>query len=169
MTTNLEEPVSARSQRLSLTRRLELTFEKAPFRSVAVPVLLCIGLIAILYAMRSILLPLTFAIMLYFMLRPAVAMLARWRVPRLIGSTLVLGALLAALGFVALELAAPAAAWAEQLPRALHRLEERSRLLAYPLDLVSPLLESAAKSAEEIGADRVLRVAPGRWCTRTSA
>jgi predicted PurR-regulated permease PerM len=86
-------------------------------------------------------------------------MLARWRVPRLIGSTLVLGAVLAALAFVALELAAPAAAWAEQLPRALHRLEERARLLAYPLDLASPLLQTAAKAAEGIGADRVLRVA----------
>ncbi len=97
--------------------------------------------------------------MLYFLLRPVVRALAWCHVPRLVGSTLVLGAALGALAFGALELAAPASAWAGRLPNALHGLEARSRSLSYPLNLASPLLQTAAEAAEKIGADKVLHVA----------
>src|SRR5688572_29740499 len=122
MTTQVD-PSPSPSLRRSFARRLGRTFEQAPSPPLALPALLCIGTLGVLYAMRSVLVPLTFALFVYLLLRPLVRRLARWHVPRLIGSAVVLGATIAAIGFVVLELAGPATAWARRMPEALHHLE----------------------------------------------
>ena len=68
-----------------------------------------IGLGAVLYLARVVFVPLTFALMLSFLLSPAVTWLERRRLPRALGAALIVLALLGVGGFAGIELASPAA------------------------------------------------------------
>src|SRR4051812_27144339 len=70
------------------------------------------AVLAGLHAMRSVFIPLAFAVMLYFLLRGPVRRLTTWHVPRILASALVLGAAVGAIALTTLELAVPAATWA---------------------------------------------------------
>src|SRR5688572_33174114 len=87
---------------------------------------------AVLYVARSVFLPLAFALMLYFLMRPAVRGLAALYVPRAIGSAIVLGGLVAGLGYATVQLAQPAMQWAERLPQTAQVLERKSQRLRRP-------------------------------------
>jgi predicted PurR-regulated permease PerM len=128
-------------------------------RSTALVWLAVVAVFGGLYAMRAVFVPLTFALMLFFLLRGPVCRLARLHVPRLIGSALVLGAAIAALSFATLELAAPATTWAQRLPSAVQELETKSRTLRSPLEQVSRGLVLVRRLADVEGAEKVPRVA----------
>ncbi|HEY3494686.1 MAG TPA: AI-2E family transporter, partial [Polyangiaceae bacterium] len=128
-------------------------------RSLALVCLASTAVLAGLYAMRSVFVPLTFSVMLFFLLRGSVKRLVRLRVPRLLASALVLGTVIAALATTTLELAAPAAAWAQRLPGAVEQLEAKSRTLRLPLEQASRGLTLVRKMADVEGAEKVPRVA----------
>lgn len=128
-------------------------------RSLALVCLAATALLAGLYAMRSVFIPLTFAVMLFFLLRGTVRRLVRLRVPRLLASALVLGSVIALLTLTTLELAAPAVAWAQRLPGAVEQLEAKSRTLRLPLEQASHGLAVVRKMADLEGAEKVPRVA----------
>jgi predicted PurR-regulated permease PerM len=128
-------------------------------RSTALVCLTIIATLAGLYAMRSVFIPLTFAVMLFFLLRSTVRKLVRIHVPRLIASALVLGTVIGALTLTTLELAGPAAQWAQRLPAAVQELEAKSRGLRLPLEQASRGLQVIRKMADVEGAEKVPRVA----------
>jgi len=80
-------------------------------------------------------------------------------VPRLIASALVLAVSLGTLALATVELAAPAAAWAQRLHEAVQVLEAKSRTLRLPLEQVSRGLQLVRKIADADGAEKVPRVA----------
>ena len=118
-----------------------------------------VAVLAGLHAMRSVFIPLAFAVMLFFLLRGPVRRLTAWHVPRIVGSAIVLGAAVGVLALATLELAAPAATWAKRLPNAVQELEAKSRTLRLPLEQASRGVQLVTKLGEVEGADKVPRVA----------
>jgi predicted PurR-regulated permease PerM len=93
----------------------------------------------VLYMARVVFIPLTFALMLSFLLSPAVSWLQRHHVPRALGAALVASALLGSVGFAAIELADPAAEWIGRSPSVLQGLERKVRPWRRPVKDVSEL------------------------------
>lgn len=107
--------------------------------STGVTLLLVVG--ALVFA-RPLLIPLTFALMLFFLLRSPVRWLVQRRVPRLLASALVLGVALGLLVFAGVELTSPAMAWSERLPNAVRELELKSRELRHPFQGVARAIQA---------------------------
>ena len=126
-------------------------------RSWALVVLALVATVAALSVARAVFMPLAFAVMLFFLLRPPVRWLAERGIPRVIGGALVLGAFLALLIFAVVELSGPAVDWARRLPGAIRQLELKSRELRYPLEHVTRALQAVATLAE-VGRANVPRV-----------
>jgi predicted PurR-regulated permease PerM len=121
---------------------------KAAPRSWALVVLAIIAVVAALSIARAVFMPLAFAIMLFFLLRPPVRWLAEQRIPRVVGAAVVLGAFTALLVFAVVELSGPAVEWARRLPGAIRQLELKSRELRYPLEHLTRALQAIATLAE---------------------
>lgn len=132
--------------RPSLVERLSETLDHNPrWRSLAQTGLFLIAFITVLHVARSIAIPLTFALMLYFLLRPAVRHLGRYRIPKPLGSALIL-LLLMALGALAVrELITPATEWAGRLPQAVRQLERRVQVLRRPVERATELAEKVER------------------------
>lgn len=81
--------------------------------------LFVIALLFLLREARSLLVPVVIALMLAFVLTPAVRRLRRHGIPETLGAALLVGALLGTGSTVAALLAEPAAQWWERAPRAL--------------------------------------------------
>ena len=102
----------------------------------------------VLYVARSVFLPLAFALMLYFLLRPAVRGLAALHIPRAISSAIVLGGLVAGLGYAAVQLAQPAVQWAERLPQTVQALEHKTQRLRRPVERASQFADKVERATE---------------------
>jgi predicted PurR-regulated permease PerM len=98
-----------------------------------------------LYLARSVFIPLAFALMIYFLMRPAVRALKRLLIPRALAALIVLGAVLGVVGAVGLELSAPASSWLARIPSVVKELDDRSRVLRRPVERFSHLVESAER------------------------
>ncbi|MGQ0701873.1 MAG: AI-2E family transporter [Gemmatimonadales bacterium] len=115
-----------------------------------VAVLATLAALYTLYFARSFLLPVTFAILLNFLLSPAVRWLARLKIPAPVSAALVVLALVAGVGFAAYELAGPVRTWAEQAPRSIATTRRELGKLLRPFERVSRTareVETAAAGA----------------------
>jgi len=124
-------------------------------------VFLCIGASALAAA---VIVPMVVAILVSLMLAPAVRRLESWRVPRWLGTTLVLGATIAVLVVVVMSLTTPARDWLDRMPRPLDRIEHSLRDLRAPLRVATRASEQIQKitSADGNRAPRaVIDVEPG--------
>jgi predicted PurR-regulated permease PerM len=101
-----------------------------------------------LYFARDVIVPLMFALMLYFLLRPSVRLLARLRLPRAVGGAVVLVGVVLLLGLATVELSGPASNWAERLPVAVRQLEFKSRAIKAPVERASRIAEKVEQFAE---------------------
>jgi predicted PurR-regulated permease PerM len=84
--------------------------------------LLAIAVVFLLQAAKAVLMPLTVAILLTFLLFGPVRMLTRIGVPPALGALVVVAAVLGAVGVVASALAEPAYEWVERLPQNMRQL-----------------------------------------------
>lgn len=110
-------------------------------RTLALLGLLLIAVGCVLYLARVVFIPLTFALMLSFLLSPAVTWLEHRRLPRSVGAALVVTLLLGAGTFAAVELATPAADWISRSPGVLQTLERKVRPWRRPVKSVSELAQ----------------------------
>jgi predicted PurR-regulated permease PerM len=110
-------------------------------RSLSLLGLFLIALGSVLYLARVVFIPLTFALMLSFLLSPAVTWLERRRLPRSVGAALVVSLLLGGGGFAGVELASPAADWIARSPGVLQTLERKVRPWRRPVKNVSELAQ----------------------------
>ncbi|HTV21847.1 MAG TPA: AI-2E family transporter, partial [Polyangiaceae bacterium] len=90
---------------------------------------------------RVVFIPLTFALMLSFLLSPAVTWLEHRRLPRSVGAAIVVSVLLGAGTVTGVELANPAADWIARSPGVLQTLERKVRPWRRPVKSVSELAE----------------------------
>ena len=105
--------------------------------------LFVLALFACLYAAREVALPLVLAFFLKLLLQPAMKLLKRLRVPRLIAALLAVALLLGAFFGLADLLSSPAAEWAQRLPQGLPRLQQRVRIISQPIDKLGKLFKHA--------------------------
>lgn len=100
-----------------------------------------------LYFARTFILPIVFALLLDFLLSPAVRTLVRWHVPLPLAAGLVLLALLGVGGLVVYDLAGPVQSWAEHAPESVATAQSRLRRLLKPLQRVTKTAEQVESAA----------------------
>jgi predicted PurR-regulated permease PerM len=119
-----------------------------PVRSLAPVGLFVIAVGAVLYLARVVFIPLTFAVMLSFLLSPMVTWLQRRGLPRAVGAAIVVALLLGAGTFAGVELANPAADWIARSPKVLQTLERKVRPWRRPVKNVSELAERVERMTQ---------------------
>jgi predicted PurR-regulated permease PerM len=112
---------------------------RRPFdvRSVTLTGLFLLAIFYTIYFMRSLLLPIVFAVLLSYLLRPIVRALAHLRITPMLGAALLLLSLVGGLGYAASFLAVPAAGWLEKAPYSLQEIQQRLSSLKKPMEKVA--------------------------------
>jgi predicted PurR-regulated permease PerM len=134
-----------------------------------------IAVLLVLYAcaMASVLIvPLLIALLLSLMLAPAVRVLCRWHLPRVLATLLVLLCTILVTGSLLASLVAPARAWMVQVPKSIARIELALSELRRPLLAATHATEQIAKLANVEGDDkpqRVVDAGPSRIAQMLSA
>jgi predicted PurR-regulated permease PerM len=118
-------------------------------RSVALTVIAAIGGILMLQHAQPVLVPIVIGILLSYILTPAVNALEGWRVPRILGSILVLVLLCGALGFGAYTLSGQAMEIVESVPAAAQKVVERTRTRQTQEAGTIEKVQEAARQVEE--------------------
>jgi predicted PurR-regulated permease PerM len=107
------------------SRIAELLQKPFDVRSISLTGLFILALFYTMYFMRSILLPIVLALLLSYLLRPIVRVLARAKIPTLLGAALILIVLLVSIGSGMSALSAPVASWLENAPTGLQQLQDK--------------------------------------------
>jgi len=123
------------------------------FKSIALKGLFIIAIFYTLYFARALILPLTLALLLNFLLRPIVRALKKVRIPELAGAALVLIALLGSAGYGIIRLSRPAAEWIDRAPESLHQVEQKVGFLRKPLQGANNAVEEL-KTITRMGAEK---------------
>jgi predicted PurR-regulated permease PerM len=105
--------------------------------------LFMLALLAALYAGREIVLPIVLAVILNLLLQPALRMLERLYVPRMLGALLLIALLFATIVAFVTGMSGPAGSWAAKLPEGVPRLQEHLSFLRAPIDAVRQFLQQA--------------------------
>jgi predicted PurR-regulated permease PerM len=114
---------------------------------VGITVLAVLGVFYTLYFARGFLLPIVFALLLDFLLSPAVRTLVRWHVPLPLAAGLVLIALLGVGSLCVYDLSGPVQDWAEHAPESLATAQTRLRRLLKPLQRMTKTAEQVESAA----------------------
>jgi predicted PurR-regulated permease PerM len=114
---------------------------------VGLTVLAVLAVFYTLYFARGFLLPIVFAVLLDFLLSPAVRTLVRWHVPLPLAAGLVLIAMLGVGGLCVYDLSGPVQDWAEHAPETLATAQSRLRRLLRPLQRVTKTAEQVESAA----------------------
>ena len=107
-----------------------------------------------MYFTRAILLPLVLALLVSQLLAPVVRALARWKIPQMVGSGLVLLFLCGVLGYGISFLAVPAMGWLEKAPYSVQQVQKKLEpLLKRPMQRMAEASGEMAKMTAPAGAD----------------
>lgn len=117
-------------------------------RSVALTAISVLAVIAALRWAEPVLIPIVLAILVSYVLAPAVRSLAKRRIPRALGAFLVIAAVCAGLGYGGYALSDDAVAIVDDLPRAAQKLRTRLDAKRAPQD--ATLLDRVQSAATEI-------------------
>jgi predicted PurR-regulated permease PerM len=163
---------SAAEEDASLTAHKPVVSEQsADIRVVFQGGLFMLALLAALYAGREIVLPIVLEIILNLLLQPALRMLERFYLPRMLGALILIALLFGTIVALATGMSGPASSWAAKLPEGVPRLQEHLSFLRTPIDAVRQFMEQAqgyvsgdsrstiaAPQAPAFGADLLLTV-----------
>jgi predicted PurR-regulated permease PerM len=108
----------------------------ADIRGVFQGGLFMLALLAALYAGREIVLPIVLAIILNLLLQPALRMLERLHLPRMLGALLLIALLFGTIVAFVTGMSGPAGSWAAKLPEGVPRLQEHLSFLRAPIGAV---------------------------------
>ena len=103
--------------------------------------LFVLALLATAYVASEITLPLVFAIILKLLLQPAMRILERLRVPRILAALLLILALFGTIVGLGTAISGPAGTWAAKLPEGIPRLQERLSFMREPINTVQQFLQ----------------------------
>jgi predicted PurR-regulated permease PerM len=103
--------------------------------------LFILALLATAYVASEIVLPLVFAIILNLLLQPALRMLERLHVPRMLAALLLILALFGTIVGLGTAISGPAGTWAAKLPEGIPRLQERLSFMREPIDTLQRFLQ----------------------------
>lgn len=108
---------------------------KASRASLAI--LATLAIIATLHLAAEILVPVVAAVVLQFMVAPAMRQLGRWHIPAPIAAAVFVVGLAAMLILGIYHLTSPAAQWFERLPEVSSRIQEKLRVVRGPVEQVA--------------------------------
>jgi predicted PurR-regulated permease PerM len=111
--------------------------------------LFVLALLATAYVASEIVLPFVFAIVLKLLLQPALRLLERLRVPRIIAALLLILALFGTIVGLGTVISGPAGTWAAKLPEGIPRLQERLSFMREPINTLQQFLQQV----EDFGAE----------------
>lgn len=117
-------------------------------RSLALTGTFVLLLFYTLYFARPFFLPIILAMLLNFLLSPAVRGLKKLRIPESIGAGIVLLAVLGTVGYGGYRLSGPAAEWIDKAPQGMRRIERQIRDIQRPVQEVQ---EAAEEVEEQVG------------------
>jgi predicted PurR-regulated permease PerM len=120
-------------------------------KSIFLGGLFLLALLAAFYAAAEIVLPIVVAFVLMLVLQPAMRLLQRLHLPRAIAALLLILVLFAALAGLSTLLSGPATTWAQKLPEALPKLEERLRFLGKPIAAFQKFMHHAETLVQGAG------------------
>ena len=109
--------------------------------------LFVLAVLAAAYVVSEIVLPLVFAIVLKLLLQPALRVLERLHVPRILAALLLILALFGMIVGLGTAISGPARTWAAKLPEGIPRLEERLSFMRAPINTLQGFLQQV----EDIG------------------
>src|SRR5688572_2215561 len=121
---------------------------RKPFSVTAISVsgIFILAIFYTFYFAREFFLPVTLALILSFLLKPAVRALERAQIPSALGSGVVLLALLSIVIAGVFLLSAPASNWIQRAPETLERIEQRVRGAMNSSDKIT----KAAETVEQL-------------------
>jgi predicted PurR-regulated permease PerM len=103
--------------------------------------LFVLALLTTAYVASEIVLPLAFAIILMLLLQPAMRILERLHLPRMLAALLLILALFGAIVGLGTAISGPAGTWAAKLPEGIARLQERLSFMREPIDTLQRFLQ----------------------------
>jgi len=109
--------------------------------------LFVLALLATAYVASEIVLPLAFALVLKLLFQPAMRILERLRVPRILSALLLIFALFGTIVGLGTAISGPAGTWAAKLPEGIPRLQGRLSFMQEPIDTLQRFLQQV----EDIG------------------
>jgi predicted PurR-regulated permease PerM len=142
--TNIPSPSDAPSQPLPIQERDASADLRTVKRAVLVVLLLLV--LGIFYVAQEVLIPLTLALLLSLLLSPVVTLLQRARLPRAVGSILVLVVVVVALAGGVTLLSQPARDWIAKAPATIQTIQQRFRSFREPIRRA----EEATKKLENL-------------------
>jgi len=105
--------------------------------------LFVLAVLAAAYVASEIVLPFVFAIVLKLLLQPALRVLERLHLPRILAALLLILALFGTIVGLGTAISRPARTWAAKLPEGIPRLEERLSFMREPIDTLQRFLQQA--------------------------
>ena len=120
-------------------------------RSFHVAVLSVLALLYSMYFAREFLIPVVFALVLNFLLSPALRALARWHVPPPLGAAIIVFALLGLLAGGGYALSGPAQRWVVAAPASLRKAEAKLARIFRPVKQVQQTAEQVQQAAGAVG------------------
>jgi predicted PurR-regulated permease PerM len=110
--------------------------------------LFILALLAAAYVASEIVLPLVFAIILKLLLQPALRILGRLHVPRILAALLLIVALFGTIVGLGAAISGPASTWANKLPEGIPRLQERLSIMREPIETLQKFLHQVEDFGE---------------------
>jgi len=110
--------------------------------------LFILALLATAYVASAIVLPLIFAIVLKLLLQPALRVLERLHVPRIVAALLLILALFGTIVGLGTAISGPAGTWAAKLPEGIPRLQERLSFMRAPINTLQLFLQQVEDFGE---------------------
>ena len=114
--------------------------------------LFALALLAAVYVAAEIVLPLVLAVVLKLLLQPAMRLLERWHVPRILAALLLILAVFGTIVGLGAALTGPASTWAAKLPEGIPRLQERLSFLQAPINTLQRFLQQVEDYGQPAGA-----------------
>lgn len=112
-----------------------------------------------LYFTRAVMLPITVAIILNFVLSPLVQRLERVGIPNMVSAGLVMAVLTGVTVFGVLQLQAPATKWIHEAPTTIPQIQWKLRSIEEPVREITEASEKVEEIAEGSETDNVVKVA----------
>ena len=114
--------------------------------------LFALALLAAVYVAAEIVLPLVLAVVLKLLLQPAMRLLERWHLPRILAALLLILAVFGTIVGLGAAIAGPASTWAAKLPQGIPRLQERLSFLQAPINTLQRFLQQVEDYGQPAGA-----------------
>jgi hypothetical protein len=107
--------------------------------------LFALALLTAVYVAAEIVLPLVLAVVLKLLLQPAMRLLERWHIPRMVAALLLILAVFGTIVGLGAAIEGPASTWAAKLPEGIPRLQERLSFLQAPIQHAATVLAAGGR------------------------